>query len=56
MRSSVGDMTKHCELVVHFAGHASGFIAQPEIDGQVRVPTPIVLNICSQEGLAKTTL
>src|SRR5712692_4767315 len=55
MRCGVRDVAKYDQLALHLGRHRRHFIAQTKINGHVRAPTPIVLNVTCQDCLAKTT-
>src|SRR2546430_16236691 len=51
MRSGVVKVAENRQLALNLSNDRGHFVAQPQIDGEVRAPAPIVLSIGSQNGL-----
>ena len=53
MRRGVGKVPQVRELAMNFRRHGGHLVTQAQIQRQVRLPAPVILEIAAKEGLAK---
>src|SRR6266403_903815 len=56
MRLCIGKVTQNGQLSLHLCRYGRHFIAHTEIEGNIRSPPPVVLQVCSDDRLAKSSL
>src|SRR5258707_14578784 len=56
MRLCIGKVTQNGQLSLHLCRYGRHFIAQTEIEGNIRSPAPVVLQVSSDDRLPKSSL
>src|SRR6266404_4590042 len=56
MRLRIGKVTQNGQLSLHLCRYGRHFITQTEIQGNIRSPPPVVLEVCSDDSLTKSSL
>src|SRR6266436_5503230 len=56
MRLRISKVTQNGQLSLHLCRNGRHFVTQTEIEGNIRSPPPVVLQVSSDDRLAKSSL
>src|SRR5258707_13823300 len=52
----IGELPENAQLALNVGGYGPHFVTQTQIEGQIRAPAPVILDVGSENGLEKSTL
>ena len=56
MRLCIGKVAQDSQLTLNLCWHGGHFVTQTEIEGHIRAPAPVVLEIRADDGLTEASL